>query len=118
VRIVARSLPKCVGSPKSGKIRSLSMKNVSLLNLPPVTSWTWSPQGLYPPLPGSGLNWPQACTPLARTGTRTEPRHALGAGSSIHLVMLTLPWIHSSNGGIVWIASACRRFSRAAMSYR
>ena len=54
--------------------------------LPPEISNTCSAHGAYPPA-GSGRYCPKAGQPLAEVGTRREPRHALGPGSTIQRPM-------------------------------
>ena len=64
----------------------------------------------------SGLYCPQASTPLARTGTSSDPAQALGPGWTIHVVMSEEPLSHSSKGGIVITASSRMTVSSAVMS--
>ena len=71
--------------------------------------------GMYPPA-GSGLYWANAGQPLAKVGSRREPRQALGPGSSMNFPMSSAPWIHMANGGIDCTASSCSRVTRLSMS--
>jgi len=82
---------------------------------PSLTSMTCKPHGMCPPA-GSGLYWPKAGLPLADVGTRTEPRHALGPGSSMKRPMFSAPWTHMAKGGIDWTASSRNSVTRRSTS--
>jgi len=72
---------------------------------PVETSRTCSARGACPPA-GSGRYCPNAGHPLAEVGTRREPRHPRGPGSSIKAPMFDAPLIHLAKDGIDWTASA------------